>query len=248
MISAVIVDAEKQDRDRTTALLSAEETIKILACGKDGYDALKLTGSFKPDIVIVDNQLEFIDGGDIPPLLKARSPFSMVAILTRNLSDHQLYRAASNRVSGFIDKETDMGMLPDILRYISGGGCFISPAFAARVLNMITLIDVDILNKRRYTNPLKKSTPDLIISSREDPAGYLSKMELNLLTQLGKGLPSVEIASKLGLTAGTVNNYASSLMNKLGLRSRAQIVRYVFNNALVLPEKKPAIVTKELKK
>ena len=235
MISTVIIGAQNQERDKISALLSAENDIKIMARGKDGYDALKLTGSLKPDVVIVDNHLEFIEGGEIPPLLKVRSPSTLVLILAEKISDYQLYRAASNKVSGFVSKETDLDILPEALKCVCHGGCFISPALAARILHLLSLMNEKALDFPAYHAAAKNKRTLKQISPFNDPAGYLSKTELTILTRLSEGLPSDEIAVRLDLAVGTVRNNISSLMNKLGLKSRTQLVCYAFNHGLVPP-------------
>jgi len=237
MINTVIIDAQKQDRDRIAALISAGGDINILARGKDGYDALKLIGSLKPDIAIMNDQLEFIGSYEIPPLLKARSPSTMVVMLTTKISDYQLYKAASNRVSGFVNKETDMDKLPGIIKFISEGGCFISPALAARVLNLFSIKSIRGFNTQSPAAGGKENGPVLKIPPREDPTGCLSKMELRILFFISEGMDSNVIAGKLGLAAGTVRNYISSIMRKTGLENRSQMVRYAFNSGLILPGK-----------
>ena len=235
MITTVIIDIQKRDRDKITTLLSAQEDIKVLAHGKDGYDALKLTGSLKPDIAILDNHLEFIEGQEIPPLLRARSPATAVVILTSKISDYQLYRAVSNEVSGFVHKETDIDTFPWILKCISEGRCFISPAFAGRVLNLLSVMNRKNDDTRRcpdrsqtrHKNAREKFHPG------EDPAGYLSKTELMVLSRIGEGYTSGEIAKDMSLAIGTVRNYISFVMRKTGLRNRAQMVRYALNYGLV---------------
>ena len=223
MTKIVIINKEKQVREKIISTLSAQEDMKVLAQGKDAYDALKLIGSLKPDIVILDNHLEFIEGEEIPPLLRIRSPSTAVVILTAKISDFQLYRAVFNEVSGFVHKETDMELLPWILKCISGGGCFISPVLAARVLHLLA------------GPPAKtqlKPAHDKFLSG-EDPTRYLSKTELQILACVGEGYTSVEIAKNLGLAVGTVRNYISSVMHKTGLHSRSQMVRYAFKYGLV---------------
>ena len=234
VINAVIIEAKKQDRDKIAELLAAEGGIKILAHGKDGYDALKLIGSLKPDIAIMDSNLDYIEGNEIPPLVKARSPSTMVVILAGKINDNQLLKAAANHVSGFVYKETDLHMLPEALKQISRGGCFISPALAFRILHLFSLMNDIKLSPGAA--PVQKYKPEPRISPLEDPVGRLSKAELSILTCLCKGLASNEIAEHLGLAVGTVRNRISSLMNKLGLKSRTNLVRYAINYGLVIPE------------
>ena len=78
-----------------------------------------------------------------------------------------------------------------------------------------------------------KHQNEVSISSREDPLGYLSKMELRVLTNIGEGYTSGEIASNLNLAVGTVRNYISSVMRKTGLHNRSQMARYALYYGLV---------------
>ena len=237
MISTVIIDAQKEDRDRVTSLLSAQTDIRVLAHGKDGYDALKLIGSMKPDIAILDNHLEFIDGEEIPPLLKARSPSTVVVIHTSKISDYQIYRAVSNEVLGFVHKEADIDSFPWILKYVSQGGCFISPSFAARFLHLFSSMNWSNVDVYLSTEELPVKTPvkrlKESVPPRDDPTGYLSKTELMILSRIGEGRTSNEIAKDLNLAVGTVRNYISFVMRKTGLNSRSQMVRYALRYGIV---------------
>ena len=237
MIKTVIIDSNKQNREKIDSVLSTGGDIKVLAHGKDGYDALKLISSLKPDIAILDNQLEFIEGEEIPPLLRARSPFTAVVILIAMVSDYQLYRAVSNNVSGFVHKETDLDTLPMILKYIFEGRYFISPDLAGRILQLLSAAEVRGLSSKPCSNTLvkkrQKQCPEPVFSSMKDPTGFLSKMELHILTAIGEGHDSTEIAKKLDLAVGTVRNYISCIMHKTGLQSRSQMVRYAFQYGLV---------------
>jgi len=236
MIKAVVIEGQSEIRDKITSILSAREDFQVVAHGKDAYDALRLTGSLKPDIAILDNQLKYIDGEEIPPLLRARSPSTAVVILTAKTSDFQLYKAVSNEVSGLVHKEADIDSLPSILKCISEGGCFISPSLAARVLHLFAGVkwkNVDI----RFTLPnnarVKKRQKKVLAG--EDPARHLSKTELQILTCVGEGNTSDEIAQNLHLAVGTVRNYISAVMHKTGLHSRPQLVRYALKYGLVPP-------------
>ena len=237
MISTIIVNPQKQDRDKIVSLLSADRDIRVLAQGKDGYDALKLVGKLKPDIALLNSHLEFIEGEEIPPLLRMRSPSTSVVIVAPKINDYQLYRAASNEVSGIVYEETDIDKLPEILKFISSGGGFISPALVLRVLHLLSSLNckgADIhgitLNKFQVNIP-ENQEPQLFFT--EDPTGNLSKTELRVLIQIGEGHTSDEIAENLGFAVGTVRNCVSSVMRKTGMSSRSQMVRLAFYCGLV---------------
>ena len=237
MINTVVIDANKQDRDKITALLSAQDEIKVLGQGNDGYDALKLISSLKPDIVVFDNHLELIEKEDIPPLVRIRSPSTAVVIIIARISDRQLIRAAANQVSGFVNKDTDLNSLPSILKCISQGGCFISPVLAARILHLFST-----MNRKGIDNyktqairflPKGSGSFSTSIHTTADPLNNLSKMELRILTCIGEGFASYEIAENLDIAVGTVRNYISSVMHKTGLHNRPQMVRYACYYGLV---------------
>lgn len=228
MISTVIINPQRHYREKISSLLSAQGGFRVLAQGKDGYDALRLISNFKPDIAILDTHLEFIEGEEIPPLLRCRSPATAVVILIARISDYQLIRAVSNDISGFISRDTDMDTLPLILKTIVSGGCFISSAFTARVLQLFAQG-----YSRKNAKALQKGGRTGKISPAEDPSGYLSKKELKILSCIGQGYSCSQIAGELNFVPGTVRNYASKIMRKIGLESRAQMVRYAVDYGLV---------------
>ena len=229
MIRTVVINSQKQDREKILSLLSADADIKLLASGRDGYDALKLIDKLKPDIVILDNHLEFIKGEQISPVLKRYSPYTSVIFLVARISDHQLFRAAANEVSGFVHKETDLNILPKIVKWVHKGSSFISPALAGKVLNLLSMANPENFDKQSSAASKSKSKRAAKQNSEAPPeenlTGILSRMELKILAYVGEGLPSTEIATKLDLTVGTVRNYISSVMRKTGLHNRSQLAR-----------------------
>ena len=237
MIGTVIINHQKQDREKITSLLSTDVDIKVLADGKDGYDALKLVACFKPDIVILGSRLDLLEEEEIPPLLRARSPSTLVVVLVGKISDYQLYKTASNEVSGIVFKETDFDKLPEILKCISSGNGFISPALTPRVLHLISSLNykaADTHSVAQNKPPAKTlESAEFQFLLAEDPKDYLSKTELKILAQIGEGYASEEIARNLGLAVGTVRNCVSSVMRKIGLNNRTQMARYAYCRGLV---------------
>jgi DNA-binding NarL/FixJ family response regulator len=237
LISTIIICPQKHEREKIVSLLSAEKNIKILAHGKDGYDALKLIRNHKPDIAILDNNLEFIEGEEILPLLKIRSPSTAVVIVVSKINDYQLYKAATYEVSGIVNKEADMDSLPRILENISEGKCFISPALASRVMRLICSLTSKAAgfhgsgDNKSQARPLDAGY--VMFLSGEDPTSYLSRTELKILVEIGEGHASTDIAKNLGLAVGTVRNYISSVMHKTGMNNRSQMVRYAYSCGLV---------------
>ena len=236
MISTVIINPQKQEKERIISILSSDRDIEVLALGSDGYDALTLVSSLRPDIAIMDNHLRFIDGEEIPPLLRARSPSTAVIIVASKISDYHLCKAASNDVAGIIHKETDLVRLPRILKCISSGNGYISPSLDLRVLHLLASLNSRGGNANGGAQGKLPAKTQENAGARpffgENPAGYLSKTEIRVLSQLGKGFASNEIGKNLGLAVGTVRNCISSVMHKTDLQNRAQLVRYAISCGL----------------
>jgi len=237
MVKTVIINSQKQNREKLVSLLTADGEIEVLASGKDGYDAIKLITRLKPDVVILENHLEPTNGEDISPVLKLHSPSTAVVILVARISDYQLVKAASNEVSGLVHTETDMNMFPRIVKFISRGGSFISPALAARVLRLLSRINPENGNTHGFAadKTQNKTSAKLSIKvlSGGSPTRILSRSELRILACIGEGLTSSQIADKLNMVEGTVRNYVSSVMQKTGLHNRAQMTRYAFSCGIV---------------
>ena len=243
MINLVIINAQKEDRDKISIILANREDIRVVANGRDGYDALKFVGSLKPDIAILDNHLDFLEGEKLAPLLKTRSPSTQVIIMTNKISDNQLFQAAVNRVSGFIDKERELETLPGIIKCIHEGGFYISPVFAAQFLHHLSTINQNNMEAnhpadKRQTKKDNGTNQEIKFPCHEDPTKFLSKSELRILTFVGEGRTSTQIAENLDLATGTVRNYISAVMHKTGLRNRSQMARYAYYYGLV-PLTKP---------
>ncbi|MCL2206175.1 MAG: response regulator transcription factor [Treponema sp.] len=224
----VVTIGQSEVTDQIAPVLSSHSNFQILAHGKDAYDALKLVSTLKPDIIMMDSNLAFIDGEDIPPLLRSRSPTTSTVIIADSMNDNQLHHIISNNVSGLVHSEADIDLLPWVLKSISDGGCFISPSFTPRILQLMT-----IMNLNNFPYAPNNALPEKAPFSSEDPARYLSKTDLQILTHIAEGNTSEEIANSLNITTGTVRNYISAVMQKTGLRNRSQMVLFALKHGLV---------------
>jgi len=217
-MTIVIIDAHEQSRAKIVSTLTAQKDMTIAAEGKDAYDALKYTGSLQPDIAIIDIHLEFIEVHKMPPLVRVRSPKTALVLLTTQVSDVQLQGIVNSEVNGLVHKVTELDFLPQILKWVSEGGYFISPFLMSRVLHL------------RHASKQKGQA-----FGDHDPVEHFSKSELQILTCLGEGHSSSEISKRLSLTEGTVRNYISALMQKMRFHNRLELSRYALTHGLVAP-------------
>jgi DNA-binding NarL/FixJ family response regulator len=220
MIRTVIIDAKQEDRKKIHNLLSRHEDFDVQSLGKDGYDAISLVSSCKPDIAILDVNLDIINGLDVLPLLNRQSPATLVVILASKLDDSQISKALGSKIAGFLLKDLDLDELPVILRDIHVGKYYMNSQVSSRIFHIFP----ELLGKYRQTNFISKQVRLL--------PEEISKTELQIMSCIGKGRSNQEIAEYLNLTTGTVRNYISSAIHKTGVRDRTQIAIYALRNGL----------------
>ncbi|MDR2484912.1 MAG: response regulator transcription factor [Treponema sp.] len=233
MIKIIIIDKQNSDRNRTHAVLSCQSDFEVVGLGQDGYDALKLAGKVKPDIAILDICLDFIDGTESIPLLKAKSPATAILLLTSLEDEEHICKAVSCDVQGYLLKETDMDTLAAAIRLIHGGGRFISSKINGKVYHILStmLKNRDRLNEYApFQHRLFQNAS--ILKDTILPAG-ISKIEIQIMAGIGQGHSTKEIAEYLCLSVGTVRNYISSAMQKAGLQHRTQIPLFALKNGLI---------------
>lgn len=240
MITIVIIDKQEADRNRTHAILSSQNDFAVLAQGKDGYDALKKIERFKPDIAILDICLDIINGPEIIPLLRCKSPETAVLFLTSLEDEEHICKILRHDVRGYLLKDRDMDALPAAVRLVHKGGRFISSKINDKVYHILTRL----LKNQEGPQEFRRQSAKTVHDDITIPNG-ISRRELKVMTYVCQGYSTKEIAENLSLTAGTVRNYLSAAMQKAGLQHRTQVPLFIMRNGL-LPlggkKKKPAIM------
>ncbi|MCL2094046.1 MAG: response regulator transcription factor [Treponema sp.] len=230
MVTTIIITPQREDLRKIARIIRRSKNLSLLGSGRDGFDALRLVADKKPDVVIIDNNLDYIEGINLPPLFKNRSPDTAVILMAEKIDDFQLWQAVHNDVAGFIFTQRDLPLLPTILIDISQGNSYISPELAARVLSLAA-----VREPRKEDRTLEKIIP-LPSPPPRDPLCFLSKKELKLLYYLGAGLGTKDIARSMDITQGTTRNMISTVMRKTGMQSRFQLVLFAKQYDLVPPE------------
>ncbi|MDR3171940.1 MAG: response regulator transcription factor [Treponema sp.] len=222
MIRIVIIDEQDVDRICIETTVSAQHDFEIIGLGKDGYDALKLVAGLKPDILILDICLP-----GIIPLLRSKSLATAIMLFTSLEDDAHICQAIGSKVSGYLLKNTDMDQLAASIRVVYEGGSVITPRITAKAFHILSeLVRNNDPCKGSQSTSYQNGTWNTIPSS-------ISKTELRIMTYIGQGRSNQEIADKLCLTTGTVRNYISSAMQKVGLENRTQIALYAVKMGII---------------
>jgi DNA-binding NarL/FixJ family response regulator len=209
MIRIVIIDGQDSDRNGTEQLLSAQGDFEVVGTGKDGYEAIRLVDSRRPDMLLLDINLSYLDGIKISSILNSRHPRMAVIILTRLDDERHIRNALTNGVSGYLLKDKDMEKLAELIRLLHSNSCLIFPRAAAGFVQ---------------GEPRQKA-------DRQFPVN-LSRLELQIIRHIGEGLEYQEIAEKMRLKMGTIRNHISVILRKTTLRNRTQLAIFAVQNGL----------------
>ena len=171
----------------------------------DGEKTLSLARQVRPDLLLLDLSMPGLGGLDTLPEIRRLLPDVRVLILTMHTEEDYLHQALSQGAAGYVLKQAVDQELLSAIRATMRGEVYIHPAMTHALLNqMIT-----------FVHP-----------SDERMEAALSDREREVLQWVARGYTNQEVADKLALSVKTVETYRSRGTSKLGLKSRAALVRY----------------------
>lgn len=208
-LKVFIADDHLLIREGLKKILSGEKEFKVVGEAGDPDEIIDFINDNDVDILILDLNMPGRSGLDVLKHLKRIKPDLKVLILSMYPEDQFGERTIKAGASGYITKESASEELLNALKKIAKGGNYISPAFAEK-----------LLFKKKHMQGNK-------------PYELLSDRELQIMILLAKGKTQVEISIELALSSSTINTYRSRILEKLNLKSNAEIIRYAIQNKLV---------------
>lgn len=211
----LIVDDQLVVCQGLAAILESEEDMEIAAMGSNGIEALELAGSAHPDVILMDLNMPVMNGVAATREIKALHPRLPVIILTTYGTDEWLFDALRAGADGYLLKDISGEMLVEAVRKTVAGNSYLDPQVAGRVMKAFACAGF----------PMEKSIP-----------GDFSEREIEVLKLLVKGLSNGRIAERANLAPGTVRNYISRIMQKLGAEDRVQAALLAVKRGLIPQE------------
>lgn len=205
-MKVLIVDDDALIRESLKLLLELEEGIEVIATACNGQEALDVCRNQIPDIVLMDIRMPVMDGVLGTKLIKNSFKDVKVVILTTFKDDEYIREAIKNGAEGYILKNQSSDSIINSLRAVYKGNA----VFEKDVANALT----SMLEKG------KRQKTDMDLTQRE----------WEVLRLISEGLSNKEISERLYLSEGTVRNYVTALLEKLGLRDRTQLAIYYLKN------------------
>lgn len=200
----IIVDDDPIVREVLTTALGSETDIEVVAVVANGAEAVDVVHARTVDVVLMDVQMPMLDGVAATSRILALGGGTRVLLLTTFDDDSFLDGGLAAGASGFLLKTTPPERIAEAIRTVRSGGKVLSPGPAGRVLDRYV----------RGQSPRVASTEDLDLSEREQEV-------LRLLCQ---ARTNHQIARRLGLTQAAVKADISSMMRKMGVSSRLDVV------------------------
>jgi DNA-binding NarL/FixJ family response regulator len=213
VIKVCLVEDQNLVRQGLRTLLELGGDIEIAAEAQDGDEALETIRRLKPDVVLLDMYLPKASGMEVLQALQRSNELPPTLILTTFDEDELVLGGLRAGAKGFLLKDVKLEQLTAAIRTLAAGGTFIQPAITERLLQ----------NRHR----IRCDFPSTAIP---DP---LSERELETLSLMARGYNNREIADALAIAEGTVKNYVSSVLAKMGVPDRTRAVLKAIESGLL---------------
>ena len=201
MIRVLICDDQVIVCEGLQAILSTARDIEVVGIANDGAQAVDVIPEMQPDIVLMDLKMPVMNGVQATRLIQERYPAVRVLVLTTYDADEWVFDAIRGGAAGYLLKDAPRERLLEAIRDTVEGKTHVDPAVAGKLFAQVAA---------------RGAPADTSI------AQDLSEREREVLGLLGRGLTNAEIAERLYLSGGTVRNYVSSILAKLGVSDRTQ--------------------------
>ena len=202
MIRILLADDQRVVRDGLGYILTSDAELSIAGTAANGEEAIRLVEEIQPDLVLMDLNMPGTNGVLATRTIKAHHPHLPVIILTTYATDEWLFDALRAGADGYLLKDIAAEDLIAAVKGTVAGQSFLDPAVTGRVLKGFACIG-------------RPQQVDL------EP-GLLTAKEREILSLVARGLSNQEIADKVFLAPGTVRNYISAILAKLGVQDRTQ--------------------------
>ncbi len=212
----VIIEDQTAIRELLVEILRLDKNYQLVGESGDGQKALTLCLEVKPDLLVLDAKLPGLNGVDLLRRLVKHLPHIRVLVFSGHENPVLVREMLEVGAHGFVEKTAGLTEFKKGLETVAAGGTFFGPAVAALLRDVVA-------------NPGSSNSAD-----------FLTDREREILQLVAESHSTKEIASKLDISAKTVDNHRTNLMRKLNLHDVASLTRYAFDIGLIETKKSSA--------
>ena len=212
-IRVLIADDHTLVRDGIRALLALAVDIEVVGEAATGREALEQVKELRPDVVLMDLMMPMMSGLDATRRIRREFPETKVLALTQYDDSEYVIPVIEAGARGFITKMAAFAELASAIQAVSKGDSYLSPSAAAALVEECQ----------------QKTSED----GRKDPYDQLTDREKEVLKLVVEGHTAREIADLLVVSPKTVEWYKTSLMNKLDIHNKTDLIKFAIRKALI---------------
>jgi DNA-binding NarL/FixJ family response regulator len=221
-IRVVVVDDQALVRGGFAMVLDHQPDVEVVGEAGNGLEAVDVARTHRPDVVLMDIRMPELDGLEATARIVAQLGDAVrVLILTTFEPDEYVYRALRAGASGFVLKDIPPEQLVVAVRTVAQGGSLLAPSVTRRLIGRFAA----------------QRTVDQALAAQ---LRQLTERERDVVAAVAQGLSNAEIAQQLFIGPATVKSHVSSVLTKLELRDRAQVVVFAYEAGLVEAGSGPA--------
>ncbi len=211
-VRVLVVDDQKVVREGLAMMLGLLDGIEVVGVAVDGADALRRVEDVDPDVVLMDLSMPTMDGVEATRQLAARGARARVVVLTTYADDQWVFGALRAGARGFLTKDAGADEIRAAVLSVAAGDAQLDPSVQRRLLEALAS------GAHVGTGPTGPETVDDGLTARE----------LEVLTEIARGLSNSEVAQRLFVSEATVKTHVNHLLAKTACRDRAGLVAYAY--------------------
>ena len=213
-IRVVIAENHRLFREGLCMILKREEGIQIIGEAVNGLQTINVVTDLKPDVVLLDIRMPEIDGIQVIPSIRYKSPKTKALMLTGTMDEDRIFKSLKVGAKGYLSMDSSASDLAKAIKAVQRGELWVERKLMSK------FFESEAANNSSGGNPRKKTFEGL------------TPREQEVLRHLAAGLSNKEIAEDLFISEKTVKSHLNSIFRKLKVTRRLQAILYAINKGL----------------
>ena len=209
MIKLLIADDHKIFREGLREIINKTSDIRVIDEAKSGNEVLSKVEENNYDVILLDISMPGRSGLDILKQLKQEKPHIQVLILSMYSEEEFAVRAMKTGAAGYLVKDTASKDLIEAIRKVSMGLKYVTPSLAEKLA-----LEIEMGNETPHH-------------------AKLSNREYEVMCMISSGKKNIEIAKEILVSPKTVSSYKKRILDKMGMKTNAQLTEYAIRNGLI---------------